>query len=38
MVGVAEVGTEQGTAHEEAIYNYMRGNEHLEEKVVKTWS
>lgn len=33
MVGVAEWGTEQGTVHEEATYNHMRGNEHLEEKV-----
>lgn len=38
MVGVAEVGMEQGTAHEEAIYNHMHGNEHLEKEVVRTWS
>lgn len=38
MVGVVEGGMAQGIVHEEAICNRMHENEHLERKVVKTWS
>ena len=36
MVEGPEGGMARGTVREEAIYNCMYGNRHLEERVVKT--